>query len=158
MKKRFLEVELKCFEVQLEDGYFTIIKRGKGRPQRIAFPKSAATKVATFCLGACEGELSVEIKETARFKGGSIFMARRLNNWGCFVRICEWRLKENDHFIIIPVGENCLGWVGIHDILIQMDDLLVPNPVVREIGSVEGGIKPVWTHAPDVQQLANGVI
>lgn len=46
-------------------------------------------------------------------EGGSFFMSRRTNVWGAFIRLCEWRLKERDRFIIVPAGENCVGWEGL---------------------------------------------
>lgn len=52
MKKCFLKVELKRFEVQLDEYFFTVIERGRGHPRGVSFPKSTAAGVASFYLGA----------------------------------------------------------------------------------------------------------
>lgn len=45
------------------------------------------------------------------------FLARRSNDWGSFCRVCEWRQKEKNRFIIIPTSEDCFDWWGLIDIL-----------------------------------------
>lgn len=93
-RRRFLDVEAKRFELLEDECIITIIERGKGPPRRISFPATALGKVASFCLDAYGGVLTEELKETVRYKGGSLFLAKRSNSWGCFVQLCEWRMKE----------------------------------------------------------------
>lgn len=124
--RRFLEVEAKRFEVIQTDGSFNVIERGRGWPKCIYFPKLILGKVVNFCSNACDGNLMEDFKESINFKGGSLFLSRQSNAWAHFVRVCEWRMKENDQFIIVPVSEKCLGWVGMKDLLLQMEDLNTP--------------------------------
>lgn len=46
-----------------------------------------------------------------RFTRGSLFFSLRLNNWGCFVHLTEWRAKEKNRFAIILEGEESFGWM-----------------------------------------------
>lgn len=69
LARQFLEVELKRFELVVEDGCVTIIEHGKERPRSVAFSCAIMEKVATFCLNACDGDLKVELKETLVFRG-----------------------------------------------------------------------------------------
>lgn len=84
-RRRFLDVEAKRFELLEDEGIITIIEKGKGPPKQISFLATALGKVASFCLDACGGVLTKELKETMRYKGGSLFLATRSNSWGCFV-------------------------------------------------------------------------
>lgn len=70
----------------------------------------------------------MEVKDCICYRGGSLFLTQNSNAWGCFIRLCEWRMKEKDRFIILLAGENCLGWEGQNDILCQMDEVVKAQP------------------------------
>lgn len=56
----------------------------------IRFASKVLDKVLVFVGRACkQGEAGLE--DTIRFKGGSLFLSRRSNNWGRFICLCQWK-------------------------------------------------------------------
>lgn len=102
--KRYFIVDWKSFEVEKVEGLFTVVERGKGKPHQISFSISVIDQILKFVGKACN-EGACELRETAHFNGGSLFLSRKVDEWGRFIRLCEWKPKVRNPFMILPEGE-----------------------------------------------------
>lgn len=103
--KEIFRVKAKSVELYTEDGKFFVVERGKGRSHLICFSVHLLQKVLEFIGLACSTKVSDDLQKTLGFKGGSLFLPRQGNDYGRFIRICEWKPEVRNPFVIVPKGE-----------------------------------------------------
>lgn len=103
---------------------------------------------------------------TIAFKGGSLFLSRHVNDFGSFIKICEWKPHVRNPFVILSEGEGKYEWGSFLEVTHQMNNgLFLVNDSNLKVYQEEFQVfnptkvlEPKWVEPNKIPKIWHNVI